>query len=124
VTVSQPAAPVLAVVRFQVPDDAAGAFAAGAERVLAALCGAAGFRAGRLARAVDDPGAWTLVTEWDGPGTWRRALGGFDVRLELAPLLAWALDAPGAFEVLVAHDGPGQPARRHGSALADHQHTH
>jgi hypothetical protein len=59
-----------------------------------------------------------LVTEWDGPGAWRRALGGFDVKMELTPLLAHAVDAPGAFEVLVGQDGPAAPLRHHGSALA------
>jgi hypothetical protein len=127
------AAPVLALVRFRLsaPTDedgasggqpaaaAAGAeFAAAAERALAAFTRSVGFRSGRLARAVDDPDAWVLATEWDGPGAWRRALGGFDVRCELTPLLVHAIDAPGAFEVLVGQDGPTAPPSRHGSALA------
>ncbi|WP_307873935.1 MULTISPECIES: antibiotic biosynthesis monooxygenase family protein [unclassified Frankia] len=113
-----PAAPVLAMVRFQVPDVAAAEFAVGADGSLAALASARGFRGGRLVRAVDDPEAWVLVTEWDGPGAWRRALGGFELRQLLTPLLGWALDAPGAFEILVDRDGPGDAVRRHESALA------
>lgn len=113
-----PAAPVLAMVRFQVPDAVLGEFVTGAEGTLAALARARGFHSGRLARAVDDPDAWVLVTEWDGPGAWRRALGGFEVRQQLSPLLGWALDAPGAFEILVEQAGPGDAVRRHGSSLA------
>ncbi|MBX6390879.1 MAG: antibiotic biosynthesis monooxygenase [Frankia sp.] len=119
---------MLAIVRFRLPADqaegteradaAAAGFAAGAERALAALAQAAGYRAGRLARAVDDPAEWVLVTEWAGPGAWRRALSRFDVRVELTPLLAHAVDAPGAFEVLVGQDGPDGATHRHGSSLA------
>jgi hypothetical protein len=112
------AAPVLAMVRFEVPEDAGAAFAAGAERALAALAAAPGYRAGRLARAVDEPGHWALVTEWAGPGAWRRALGGFEARQALAPLLGWAVDAPGAFEVLLGQDSPTAPPTRYGSARA------
>ena len=119
-------APVVAMLRFRLAGasglgGAAGSdagFAAGAERALAALGRAAGYRSGRLARAVDDPDEWVLVTEWDGPGAWRRALGGFDVKMELTPLLAHAVDAPDAFEVLVGQDGPAAPLRHHGSGLA------
>ncbi|WP_238438126.1 antibiotic biosynthesis monooxygenase, partial [Frankia nepalensis] len=121
-------APVLAMVRFRLPaasGETAGPaarlvteFAAGAERALAALGQAAGYRSGRLARAMDDPAEWVLVTEWDGPGAWRRALGRFDVKLELTPLLVHAVDVPGAFEVLVGQDSPAAAPRRHGSALA------
>ncbi|WP_083418234.1 antibiotic biosynthesis monooxygenase family protein [Pseudofrankia sp. BMG5.36] len=117
------AAPVLAIVRFRLPAGSgetamAGEFAAGADRALTALGQADGYRAGRLARAVDDPDEWVLVTEWDGPGAWRRALGRFDVKIELTPLLVHAVDAPGAFEVLVGQDSPAAASRRYGSALA------
>ncbi|MCL9796596.1 peptidoglycan-binding protein, partial [Frankia sp. AgKG'84/4] len=69
---------------------------------LDALAVARGFRSGRLARALDAPESWLLITEWDGPGPWRRALSSFEVRRTLTPLLAHAVDAPGAFEILAA----------------------
>jgi hypothetical protein len=106
------------MVRFQVPERVVDEYVAGAEGSLGALARARGFQGGRLVRAVDDPDAWVLVTEWDGPGAWRRALGGFEVRQLLSPLLGWALDAPGAFEILVDQTGPGDAVRRHGSSLA------
>lgn len=113
----QTGAPVVAVLRFEVPEPAQVDFAAAGERVVAALAGQRGFRSARLGRAVDEPVAWLLVTEWVGPGAWRRALSAFAVRCELTPLLAWAQDTPGAFEVLHEREADGA-ARSHGSALA------
>ncbi|MEX5631828.1 antibiotic biosynthesis monooxygenase family protein [Parafrankia sp. FMc2] len=112
-----PGAPVVAVLRFDVPEPERAGFAAAGERVLAALAAQRGFRSGRVGRSVDEPAAWLLVTEWSGPGAWRRALSGFDVRCELTPLLGWAQDAPGAFEVLHERE-TGGPALSHGSARA------
>ncbi|OAA28043.1 hypothetical protein UG55_100615 [Frankia sp. EI5c] len=114
---SAAAAPVVAVLRFDVPEPSWGDFAAAGERVVAALAAQRGFRAARFGRCVDEPAAWLLVTEWAGPGAWRRALSGFDVRCELTPLLSWAQDAPGAFEVLHERSADGTE-RSHGSARA------
>ncbi|WP_261568459.1 antibiotic biosynthesis monooxygenase [Frankia gtarii] len=99
-------APVVAEIRFAVPGAAAAGFPAAARAALGALARAAGFRSGRLARALDEPASWLLTTEWDGPGPWRRALSAFEVRYALTPLLAHAVDVPGAFEVLAAVDPP------------------
>ncbi len=93
---------MVAQIAFVLPPAAAVAFPAGAQGALDALARAAGFRSGRLARALDAPESWLLTTEWDGPGPWRRALSSFEVRLALTPLLVHAVDAPGAFEVLAA----------------------
>jgi len=104
---------VIAQIAFTLPPSVEADFRAAAGEALGALAAAAGFRRGRVARALDAPRSWLLVTEWDGPGPWRRALSGFDVRRILTPLLAYAVDAPGAFEVLAAVDGPagiGGPA--------------
>ncbi|SNQ51117.1 Antibiotic biosynthesis monooxygenase [Frankia canadensis] len=99
-------APVVAQIAFTVPPAAADDFPAAVREVLAVLGGAAGFRRGRVARALDAQESWLLITEWDGPGPWRRALSLFDVRRTLTPLLVHAVDAPGAFEVLAAADAP------------------
>ncbi len=71
-----------------------------ARAALDALAARPGYRSGRIGRAVDDPSAWVLVTEWVGVGAYRRALSSYDVRVRAAPLLATAHDAPSAFEVL------------------------
>ncbi|MBW8483511.1 antibiotic biosynthesis monooxygenase family protein [Actinomadura parmotrematis] len=93
---------MIAITRYRVPPERSDGFAADMTTVLDALAGSAGYRAGRLARTVDDPGLWALVTEWDGAGFYRRALGAYDVRLLFIPLAAFAVDEPGAYEVVVA----------------------
>ncbi|MFD0686645.1 antibiotic biosynthesis monooxygenase family protein [Actinomadura fibrosa] len=93
---------MIAITRYRVPSEEADGFAARMDAVLAALSASPGFRSGRLARTVDDPALWALVTEWDGAGYYRRALGAYEVRLEFVPLAAMAVDEPGAYEVVSA----------------------
>lgn len=109
---------MLVVTRFDVPEDEAAEFVERAGRVVMACSRQRGYRSARLGRAVDEPGTWALVTEWDGAGAWRRALSAFDVRVELAPLAARARDDAGAFEVLLAQDGAAGELRRTASVLA------
>lgn len=82
-------------------------FAARAEDALAALAGRPGYLRGSLSRSMDDPADWLLLTEWASVGAYRRALGGFEVKVAATPLLAQALDLPSGFETLVdiAPDG-------------------
>jgi quinol monooxygenase YgiN len=109
---------VLVVIRFEVPDEKAGGFSAGAARAVEALARQPGYLSARVGRAADDPAVWALATEWDGARAWRRALSAFDVRVALTPLTAFAIDEPGAFEVLLAQDGPAGEIRRAASARA------
>ncbi len=60
---------MIAITRYRVPDEEADGFAKAMTGVLAALSTSPGFHSGRLARTVDDPGLWALVTEWDGVAT-------------------------------------------------------
>ncbi|MFS2291860.1 MAG: antibiotic biosynthesis monooxygenase [Actinomadura sp.] len=91
---------MIAITRYRVPGEDAEDFAERMTAVLTALSESPGFRSGRLARTVDDPGLWALVTEWDGAGHYRRALGAYDVRVRFIPLAAMAVDEPGAYEVV------------------------
>jgi hypothetical protein len=78
-----------------------------ARAALAALAARPGYVRGTLGRSTDDAGAWIVLTEWDDVGSYRRALGNYDVKINATPLLASALDVPSAFESLldVAPDG-------------------
>lgn len=76
-------------------------FEARARDALVVLARCAGYRRGSIGRSTDDPGAWLLLTEWDNVGSYRRALGSYDVKLVATPLLALARDLPGGFEQLV-----------------------
>jgi hypothetical protein len=88
---------MIAVTHFT--DDAD--FAERAQAALAALAACPGYLRGTLGRSTDDPTAWILLTEWANVGSYRRALGNYDVKLHATPLLASAHDVPGAFEALL-----------------------
>ncbi|MBQ1075562.1 antibiotic biosynthesis monooxygenase [Micromonospora sp. C31] len=92
--------------RFVVDVDVADEFTERAHAALAALAARPGYLRGQLVRALDDPRHWCLVTEWESVGTYRRALGGFDVKITAVPLLAESLDEPSAYEAL-ANAAPG-----------------
>jgi hypothetical protein len=94
--------------RFVVEEDASTQFTERAHAALAALATRPGYRSGRLTRSLDDPRRWCLVTEWASVGTYRRALGDFDVKVYATPLLAESVDEPSAYETL-AESGPGGP---------------
>jgi hypothetical protein len=95
---------MIAVTHFA---DGGADFADRAQRALAALAACPGYLRGTLGRSMDEPSAWLLLTEWRDVGSYRRALGAYDVKVHATPLLASALDLPGAFEPLldVAADG-------------------
>jgi hypothetical protein len=97
---------MLVLNRFVVSPDTQDGFVREAHAALAALAERPGYVSGRLTRAVDDPAHWTLVTEWESVGAYRRALGGFDVKVRATPLLARSVDQPSAFETL-ASAAPG-----------------
>jgi hypothetical protein len=95
---------MLVLTRFVIGDDEG--FADRAHAALAALAACPGYLRGRLGRAFDDPAHWSIVTEWQSVGAYRRALSNFDVKMYATPLLAQSLDEPSAFEVL-AEVAPG-----------------
>jgi hypothetical protein len=86
-------------------------FRARAEAALEVLAVRPGFVRGSIGRATDDEGAWLLLTEWESVGAYRRALGGYDVKLTATPLLATALDQPSAFEELLVIGADGTRVR-------------
>jgi hypothetical protein len=92
-------------------------FAQRATDALVALAGRPGYLRGTVARSTDDPERWLLVTEWANVGSYRRALGNYEVRLRATPLLAEAVDLPSAFEPL-ADVPPGGAVVRHDSDRA------
>lgn len=93
--------------RFVVDEDAAETFSGRAHAALAALAVRPGYLRGELLRALDDPRHWCLVTEWESVGSYRRALGGFDVKMHATPLLAESIDEPCAYETLASAGADG-----------------
>jgi hypothetical protein len=102
---------MIAITHFA--DDGAD-FAARAQAALAALAARPGYLRGTLGRSTDDPTAWILLTEWANVGSYRRALGNYEVKLHATPLLASALDVPGGFESLLDM-APGGASITHAS---------
>lgn len=94
-------------------------FQAQAEAALRVLAVRPGYVRGSVGRATDDAEAWLLLTEWESVGAYRRALGGYDVKLTATPLMANALDQPSAFEELLVLDADGQERRADSDRAGD-----
>ncbi|MFE9692945.1 antibiotic biosynthesis monooxygenase family protein [Micromonospora sp. NPDC005806] len=94
--------------RFVVDTEVAPDFTERAHAALAALAARPGYLRGELLRALDDPTNWCLLTEWESVGAYRRALGGFDVKVTAVPLLAQSVDEPSAYETLASAAPEGE----------------
>jgi hypothetical protein len=103
---------MLVVTRFDVAETDGERFAEQAGTALSVLAARPGYRGGRAGRALDDPTAWVVVTEWDSVGAYRRALSDFDVKVHALPLLSTGLGGPAAYEVLLSVDHPGAGVHR------------
>lgn len=94
---------MLVVTRLRVPGDAPAAaeeLRAGLQRARAILADKPGFLGGEVGRNVDDPGLWVLTTRWENVGSYRRALGSYEGKMHIQPLMVHALDEPSAYEVV------------------------
>ena len=89
---------MLAIARFSVPLASADQFFQEIQGAHAALAQAVGYLGGEVGQNLDDPSLWTLMTQWQNVGSYRRALSSTRVKMEAIPLLAGAIDEPGAFE--------------------------
>ncbi|MGY4684309.1 antibiotic biosynthesis monooxygenase family protein [Micromonospora aurantiaca (nom. illeg.)] len=94
--------------RFVVEAETVDEFTRAAHAALAALAARPGYLRGELLRALDDPDHWVLITEWESVGAYRRALGGFDVKVTAVPLLARSVDEPSAYEALASAAPEGE----------------
>lgn len=101
---------MLVLYRFAVPERETDDFARDAEAALSALASCQGYLRGGLSRAVDDEVTWLLWTEWDGVGSYRRALSNYQVKMS-TPLLSRALPEASGFEVLAECEPGGEPVR-------------
>ena len=98
---------MLVMNRFVVEQDEVEAFVERAHAALVALAARPGYRHGQLTRSLDEPDHWCLVTDWVSVGTYRRALGDFDVKVHATPLLAQSIDEPSAYEPLATAEPGG-----------------
>jgi heme oxygenase (mycobilin-producing) len=93
---------VLVVVRLRAPADAVqtDSFQADVRAAIDALAARPGHLSSRLARALDDPDTWVLVSEWENVGSYRRAIGSYEFKLASVALMMAAMNEPSAFEVV------------------------
>jgi hypothetical protein len=75
-------------------------------RAIDALASRPGHVASRLAKALDDPSVWVLVSEWVNVGSYRRALGSSDVKMASGGLMGAVVNEPTAYEVIESVGGP------------------
>ena len=67
---------------------------------LGILAARPGYVGGEVGRNVDDPTLWVLTTRWENVGSYRRALGSYEGKMHIQPLMVHALDEPSAYEVV------------------------
>ncbi len=89
---------MLAISRFNVQLGKAAHFETQIEAALAEFSACDGFQNGEIGQNLDDPTLWTLMTQWENVGSYRRALSSTPIKMEVVPLLAQAIDEPGAYE--------------------------
>ncbi|WP_204016823.1 antibiotic biosynthesis monooxygenase family protein [Sphaerimonospora thailandensis] len=87
---------MIALIRYSVPGSRTEEFASGARAILEVLAAQPGYARGQLARSVDEPALWALVSEWEGAGFYRRALSA--ARMAMYPLMTLMINEPSAFE--------------------------
>jgi quinol monooxygenase YgiN len=91
--------PMHAIARFNVPLGEAAHFQTLLAAALDAFSKCQGFSDGHYGQNLDDPTLWSLVTQWENVGSYRRALSNNDVKMNAVPTLARAIDEPGAYEL-------------------------
>ncbi len=89
---------MIAISRFQVPEDRAEEFIGQAEAAIDALAEADGFLSGDVGRNTDEPTLWAVVTRWRDVGSYRRGLGSYRSKVVAVPILSLAIDEPSAYE--------------------------
>lgn len=92
---------MLVVNRFRVADE--DAFLARLDAAVEVLAGRPGFLDVRRARNLDEPDLWVLVSTWQDVGSYRRAIGSYDAKVAMAPLMDCLVHEPSAYEDQVAY---------------------
>lgn len=82
------------------------------DRALGILAEKAGFLGGEVARNIDEPELWVLCTRWANVGSYRRALGSWEGKMHIQPLMMHAVDEPSAYEVLRPGEQPNEAVPR------------
>ncbi len=91
---------VLVITRHRVAQSDLPEWLISAKAALAPLATQPGCISSEIALATDEADLVTVVTRWQGVGTYRRALSNFDVKIHSIPFLSTAVDQSTAFELI------------------------
>jgi hypothetical protein len=91
---------MIVVTRHQVALEQQEQFLADARVAVALLAEKPGCLSVAIGRSVDEPDLILITSQWIDVGSYRHALGAFDVKVGAVPLLSTAIDEPSAYEVL------------------------
>jgi quinol monooxygenase YgiN len=91
---------MFAVARFKVTLGEAAVFESNLSQAMSALAACPGYLKGEYGQNLDDSTLWSLITQWENVGSYRRALSNNTVKMQAIPVLAQAIDEPGAYEHL------------------------
>ncbi len=91
------------MIRYTVPESQSQDFAKQGQAILDLLAEQPGYVRGRLARSVDEPNLWAVISEWEGAGFYRRALSA--ARMAMYPLMTLMVNEPSAFEDVYLLEG-------------------
>jgi quinol monooxygenase YgiN len=100
---------MLVVARLRPPGDEE-TFRADVRTAIAALSSRPGHVSTRLARALDDPSMWVLVSEWVNVGSYRRALSSYDVKMASGVLMGAVIPEPTAYEIVESQMSDAAPS--------------
>ncbi len=98
------------VTRHRVAQTDLAAWLEQAKLAVAPLASAAGCKELHIGLATDEADLVSIISVWDGVGSYRRALSSFDAKMLSIPFLSTAIDEPSAYEIVHS---------RHGTAAAD-----
>lgn len=89
---------MIVVNRFRVEPAQRSGFQAQAAAAVEVLRARPGLLGIELVQNLDDEALWALVSTWQHVGAYRRALGGFESKTVVVPLLSLAIDEPSAYD--------------------------
>lgn len=89
---------MIVINRFRVPAADRPSFTAQAGAAVDLLRSKQGLESIDLVQNLDEPELWALVTRWEHVGAYRWALGGYESKMTLTPLLSRCIDEPSAFD--------------------------
>ncbi|TDT33838.1 antibiotic biosynthesis monooxygenase family protein [Naumannella halotolerans] len=93
---------MLVINRFRVTDAQRSEFDSRMATVIEVLSDKPGLVSIDLLRNLDEPELWVLASRWADVGSYRRALGGYESKLSVVPVLSMAIDEPSAYGTIEA----------------------